>query len=183
MKSESLLSKAIQWLVIIIVVYVIFGMFFPVKSGSRRDLADYTQMSVSEIEKALDVSLPLAEDMETKITQYSKSDVTVYGNGSLGVVCFDGQQGGLFSNSKRYSFFGINVGDTRIYAEENMTYEYDNSIIILNDYGFFLPTYFYYNEAKGDCFAITYDSQKVKVTAMTYYDSYAKITESTSRLY
>ncbi len=179
MQSESMFNKLVKWVVVIALVYMVYTMFFA-GSGEKIDLANYVDATADGLAVSLGVDLPDNPDMVSKIHQYSDSKIKVRGNGHVGVVYFDGKQTGLFCDTRSYSFFNVKLGDYMTSVEANMTYEYDDVFYVINEYGGMSTTYFYYNKANNDCFAIIYNTQHDKVAAMTYYNDYRKISENLS---
>ncbi len=178
MQSESMLTKLVKWVVVIALVYMGYTMFFA--EDEKIDLANYVDATADGLEVSLGIELPDNPDMVSKIHQYSDSKIKVRGNGFVGVVYFDNKQTGLFCSTRNYSFFNVKLGDYMVSVEENMTYDYDDVFFVINEYGGLSTTYFYYNKANNDCFAIIYNTQQDKVAAMTYYNDYRKISENLS---
>ncbi len=153
--------------------------FMNVINPEVKDVTNLVNMSVEGVEKALDVTLNENSSMISQIHQYSDGNVTVYGNGEIGVVYIDDVYAGLHINDKKYSLYGVKIGDSESEAEENMTFPSDDSMSVLNDImEGNSTTVFYRDKAKGDCFVVIYNDHSNRVVAMTYFKNFYKVTEN-----
>lgn len=177
-KNTSGIENLIKWVVIAVIVLFVGDYVLKNINQELPELSNYVDMNVDEIEEALGLELPANESMISQAHQYSNSNVTVNGNDNIGVVYFDGVQGGLYCNSRKYSFFGIELGDYQLSAENNMSYKYDESFIVFDDMLSGLSTtVFYVNYDKGDCLVVVYNDENAMTAAIAYYNNYKKVTE------
>lgn len=188
--SGNIVSKFIK-LVVFLAVLLIAGEFVT-KFVSENELdfsgtTDATKcvtMTAEEVEAALKITLTPDSGMYKQINHYTDSTVTVSGNGNIGVIYFGEQQAGLHINSKRYTLYGIRIGDNEADVERKMTYQYDEACFVINDMaaGYSTAT-FYYNRVSGDCFAVIINDTSKKVAAITYFNDYRKALENLSGIY
>lgn len=130
---------------------------------------------------AADLGITFTDNAEwiSQIHQYSKGAVTVKAAEDIGIVYIDGQQAGIHIRSKKYTIYGIQVGDGEKETYDYTSYPYDNFLSVINDMAAGkTTTYFYYNVEHNDCVAITINDTTNRIVGMTYFYDYKKITET-----
>lgn len=180
-KSSFDLMGIIKWVIIIAVVVVAGKFIMGLINPKVTDVTDYVGMDTAQLEGALDITLEEGSEMKKQISHYSNGQVTVDGNGEIGVVYIDGKHKGLHINNKKYNMFGVTIGDGEFTLDDNMTYQYDDSFNVLNDMiGGKSTATFYFNRAKNDCLVIIINDKSARVVAMTYFNDYKLISENLS---
>lgn len=182
--SDFDLMGIIKWIVIALIVVVGVKLFVNLVNPKATDVTAYVNMETADVEAELDVTLPLAPDMAGKINQWSNNRVvTVNSDGEIGVVYMDGKHIGLHIADKKYTMFGVKIGDGETTIDNNITFDYENSMFVLNDMaeGKSTATY-YYNKTNNDCLVVIINDNSNRVVAMTYFNNYAKVTETLSGL-
>lgn len=178
-KSSSKGWGALIVWVLIIVAVVNIGEWVIDKakdSGANAEMSRIIGMNTQEVEAELGVTLEKNCGMNVQINEYSGGNVTVDGNGDIGVVYINGQYAGIHINSSKYSLFGVKIGDAEVHAEKSMSYEYDSYFSVLNDMAQGQSiTLYYFDEDKGDCLALTYNQRYYTVASMTYFSSLEQI--------
>lgn len=168
-----------RWMMILAAIAGAVFFIMKVVNPEAKDVTNLVNMDVEEVERTLDVTLNENSSMISQIYQYSDGNVTVYGNGEIGVVYIDDLYVGLHINDKKYSLYGVKIGDSETTAEANMTFASDESMVVLNDITKGnSTTVFYINKVKGDCFAVIYNDHSNRAVAMTYFKNCAKVTEN-----
>lgn len=143
------------------------------------DVTDYINFDVATIEKELDIDMKPDAQMASQINQHSTGTVTVEGNGEIGVVYIDGAYAGLHIDAKGYGMFDVAIGDPEYDAIDNLSFDYDDSMVVLNDLmGGQSTTVYYYNVANNDCVVMITNATTNRIVAMTYFCDYARITET-----
>lgn len=186
MQERDLTSKLItvtKWVIIIaILVFVgstIINYFFP----KVTDITPYVNSDKAYIEEQLGVSLPSNPDMLGRIYEYTKGEVSVCGSDGIGIVYIDGLQAGLHTTNKKYSLYGVQLGYSTYRATDSMTYQYDESFVVLTDLeGDTATATFYTNSTNNDCLIIVHNNIVNQVIAITYYNDMKKVTEELSAL-
>ena len=173
------IASIIKWIVIAVVIVIAAKFVINIVNPKVTDLTSYINMETKEVEDKLDVKLAANSNMSSKVNHYSRGTVTVDGNDDFGVVYIDGEYAGLHTQSKKYSLFGVKIGDAGYGVEDKMTFDFDESICVLNDMAAGNSTAtFYADYEKGDCFVVITNDHSNKVVALTYFSDYAKVTET-----
>lgn len=143
------------------------------------DITDYINSDVDTVANALDIEMKPDAEMATQIHHYSQGTVTVEGDGEVGVVYIDGAYAGLHVDAKGYSMFGVAIGDPEYDAVEALSFDYDDSMIVLDDLmAGNSSTVYYYNVQKNNCVALITNGNTNRIVAITYFSDYAKVTET-----
>ncbi len=182
-KSGFDVMGIIKWIVIAVVVVVGVKFLAGIINPKATDVTGYGDMDTEQLEKALDIELQENSDMNRQITHYSNSTVTVDGDGDIGVVYFDGKQKGIHINNKKYSMYGISIGDGEFKIDDNITFEYDEYYSVLDDMlGGKSTATFYCNTKENECLVIIINDKSARVVAMTYFNDCKLITQNLSGL-
>ncbi len=182
-KKGTDVGGIIKWVVIIALVLVGVKLISGVVNPKSTDVTAYVDVDVNQVENALDINLEPSSDMISKITHYSNCQVTVDGAEGIGVVYLDGDRKGLHIDDKKYSMYGLSIGDGEFRVDDALTYKYDEYFSVLNDLmGGKSTAYFYYNESKNDCLVIIINDKSARVVAMTYFNDYKLISENLDSL-
>ncbi len=180
---DSDVFKIIKWVVLIAIVVVAAKFIIKRVNPEVTDVTGLVNKNTAEVEQTLDITLTKNSDMNTKINHYSNGKVTVDGNGEIGVVYIDGRYAGLHIDSKKYSMYGVKIGDGQMDAEGNMTFSYNDTMNVLEDMMQGNSTAVFYEGAtKGDCLVVIYNDYSNRVAAVTYFKDYSKVTENLSSL-
>lgn len=173
----------VKWVVIIIVAVVAFNLIKGLVNPKAVDVTGYGNYDTAQLEKAIDETLEKNTAMSNKITHYSNGTVTVDSAEGIGVVYIDGEQKGLHIDEKKYCMYGISIGDGERVAEENMTYDYTDSMLVINDIAVGNSTaVFYYNTTKNDCLVVFVNDNSARIVAMTYFNDYKLISTNLSSI-
>ena len=169
----------VKWIVIAVIVFVAVKFIINLANPKVTDLTPYINVEAEELSKKLDLDFKDDADMASKVNQYSRGEITVKGDGDVGVVYIDGQYAGLHTDSKSYSMFNLQVGDPEYSMEDDMSFESDESMCVLNDLaGGSSTAYFYARSGGNDCFVIIVNEHSNRIAAMTYFNDYMKVTET-----
>lgn len=187
--SEPVLAKFIK-LVVLLVIFVFVGDYVmnnldisSMDFSGTIEVQEYGSMSSEELEASLGLTLTKNSNMSSQIPHYTKGEVTVDGNGEIGVIYIDGKQTGIHVNSKKYTLFGVRMGYDERKVKENMMFPNDRNFFIIEDMAVGYSTaQFYCNTIKGDCLVLIYNDTSKKVVAMTYYSNYKKALERLSSI-
>lgn len=181
-RKKSTSEIVLTW-IIVIGIAVAIGWYIK-DSRTRIDVTGLVNAEKSTIETELGLELENNPKMVKKIYEYSEAELTVEGGTSLGVALLyaDGKRKGFHIDDKRYTMFGIEIGDNVVDVDNNLAYDYEGTFEVLNDYmdQGVSKGVFYYNEAKNDCLIIVYNDATGLVVALTYYSDYKKMTEELS---
>lgn len=181
--KRSLIYKIIGILIILIVFGLLwYGIKYVVSSSGKDITSDLTKPE-SDIALDLGIKFEQNDGKAKSIPQYSNGTVTVRSGRDLNVIYINGKQIGVNTNGRLYRFFDVGINDAEKDALDNMTYEYDDCMILLDDVtNGESDTYFYYNEKKNDCLVLTVNNRSNRIADMTYYTDYKKVTEKLSGL-
>lgn len=147
-----------------------------------QDITTLLTQNENQIASALGVTFENNTEWVSQIHQYSNGAVTVKAAEGIGIVYIDGKQAGVHVRDKAYTMFGIQLGDGEQQAHDHTSYPYDNFLSILNDMAEGkTTTYFYYNEGRNDCVALTINDTTNRIVGMTYFYDFNKIMENIDR--
>ncbi len=160
-------------------VFLVMKIFFP----KVKDISNCVNMDSAALEKELGVKLERNDKTAGRVRQYSSGNVTTDGNGDIAVLYLDGKQFGIHIDNKKYSIYGIKIGDTLIDVRNNITYKYENTFNVMNDlYSGKSTSDFYFSRATNDCLMLTYNDTSGRVVAITYFNDFRRATEKLSGL-
>lgn len=181
-RRKSTSEIVLTWLVLIGIAIAIA--WFVKENNTRIDVTHLVNASKAAIETELGVELNSNPKMIKKIYEYSEGELTVEGGSESGVALLyiDEIRKGFHIDKKRYTMFGIEMGDSMLEVDDNLKYDYENSFEVLDDYfdQGSSKGVFYYNKAKNDCLIIVYNDVTGRVVALTYYSDYKRVTEELS---
>lgn len=180
-RKKTTSEKVAQW-ILIAAVLIVAGILL--KNYMKvTDVTNLVNAPKSTVESTLKVKLESRPNYAQRLYRYTEREMAMDGGDKgIGVVYLDGKQCGMHIDHRKYSMFGIHIGDSEIDVDNNMTYNCEGSFGVLDDY------YdqgnsrgqFYYNEANNDCIVIIYNDFTGRVLAVTYYNEYRKVTEKLS---
>ncbi|SER05956.1 hypothetical protein SAMN02910369_02970 [Lachnospiraceae bacterium NE2001] len=181
--TRSLVYKIIG-LVFLVAVFVAlwYGIRYVV-SSSGKDIT--TNLTLAEHEIGLNLGITFSDnpDKVKSVQQYSNGKVTVRSGRGLNIIYIDGKQVGVNTSSREYRFFDVGINEAEKDALDGMTYQYDDSMILINDVmDGESDTYFYYNKKNNDCLVLTVNNRSNRIADMTYYTDFKKVTEKLSGL-
>ena len=172
-KSEFDAMVIVKWVVIIALVVVAISLVKGLISPKATDVTKFVNYDYNQLQDAIDEDIEKNTDMSSKITHYSNGTVTVDSAEGIGIVYIDGAQKGLHIDDKKYCMFGISLGDGETTIEENITYDYTEYMLVLNDLaGGKSTATIYYNTSKNDCLVVLVNDKSARVVAMTYFNDY-----------
>lgn len=173
----------IKWIIIVIIVVVGVKAVSGIIKPKVTDVTSYKDMDASMLQEKLDVTFESNCDMDKQITHYSNGTVTVDGDGEIGVVYIDGKQKGIHVNDKKYSMYGVSIGDGEYKIDDVLTYEYEECFNVLDDMaGGKSTASFYYNTKNNDCLVLIINDNSARVVAITYFNDYKLISKNLSGL-
>lgn len=176
----GIIIKAVVTVIICLVVISV-GKVIIKKFAGAKDITDYVNKSETEIEKALGIKLEDAPEKVSGVHQYSGGTVTVSSDGDISVVYIDGVQKGVKVDNKKYSMFGVKIGDPAYKLTDNLKYNYTGTFNVINDImSGKSTTDYYYNRDKNDCFVVIVNEDSGRVVSMTYYNDFNRISENLS---
>ena len=163
----------VKWVVIIALVVVAVSLVKGLISPKATDVTKFVNYDYDQLKDAIDEDIEKDTDMSSKITHYSNGTVTVDSAEGIGIVYIDGARKGLHIDDKKYCMFGISLGDGETTIEDNITYDYTEYMLVLNDLaGGKSTATIYYNTSKNDCLVVFVNDKSARVVAMTYFNDY-----------
>ena len=121
--------------------------------------------------------------MKDKIYKYTDKELSVDKDSKTGFsfIYLDGEYAGIHIDSKKYSIFGLQVGDAEISVENKITYEYDNSFQVIDEIERGVSdTCFFENSNNNTGLALTVNNATNCIVAITYYTDMDEITKELS---
>lgn len=183
-REKNALNTLVIRILIICVVVIVGEKVLNYMMPERTDVTGMVNMETEELEAVLDISMTRNSDMVKKVNQYSEGEVTVDSDSDIGVVYIDGKQTGLHIHNRKYYMYNVHLGDAKVNVEDQMTYEYEERMTVVNDeMEGYSTAVFYYNSARGDCLVVIYNDYSNRVVALTYFNNLSKVTESLQRLF
>ena len=176
-EKRSLIYKILAGVILLVVAFGIYkGVSYITGSGGK-DITSELSKTDSEVAADLKITFEDNPGRLKAIPQYASGEVTVKSGKDLHVIYLKGKQVGFNTDSRKYRFFGVGINDAEKHALENMTYQYDDTFVVLNDIlGGNSDTYFYYNKKNNDCFVLTINKGTARVVNMTYFTEMRKMT-------
>ena len=184
-KKKDAVSYIIKGVVAVIIGILLFtfGKTMLKKMAGAEDITDLVGKSEEEIEKKLDVKLVDSPDMVSTVHQYSNGNISVSSDSNISVIYINGAEKGIKIDSKKYSMYGIKIGDPAYKLEDNLNYDYTDKFEVLNDMmSGKSTTDYYYNVDKNDCFIAIVNDDSGRVVSMSYYNDFKMISENLSGL-
>ena len=183
-KDKNITGTIIKAVVALIIAIIAFTAVKKIiKNVSGKDITDYVNKSEEEIEKALDIKLTDAPEKVSSVHQYSNGNISVSSDGDVSVIYINGIQKGVKVDSKKYSMFGVKIGDPAYKLEDNLKYNYTGVFNVLDDMmSGKSTTDYYYNRDKNDCFIVIVNEDSGRVVSMSYYNDFRIISENLSGL-
>lgn len=180
-EKRGIIFKIIGAVIILIALFGIYkGVFYLVGSGGK-DITQYLSMTEDELAEEFKIKFEDNTQMAKAVPQYSKGEVTVRSGGGLNVVYINGKQIGIHSDSRKYKLYNVAINSAEKDAIEDTTYDYENSLVVINDMlGGNSKSYYYYNRKNNDCLVMTVNDNSNRVASLTYYTDFRKITEDLS---
>ena len=143
-----------------------------------QDITTMLNWKENEISTSLEEVFVDNQGWTTDVYHYSKGSIAVKGAEDIGVVYIDGRQIGVHIASKKYTIFGVQVGDGEKHMYDNTTYPFDSFISIVDTINGGRSTlYIYYNNSRNDCIFFKINSSTNRIESMTYYSDFRKVTE------
>lgn len=142
------------------------------------DVTGMVNMTTEELEVALGTSLTLNSDMAQRINHYSKDEIITNSTDGIGVIYIRSRQKGLHIDSRKYSMYGLHMGDSETDVEKKITYKYEDRFgIVTDDVKGSSNAIFYFNKKNNDCLVVIHNNYSGKVVAVTYFNDLEKMTE------
>lgn len=143
-----------------------------------QDITTMLNWKENEISTSLEEVFVDNQGRTTDVYHYSKGSIAVKGAEDIGVVYIDGRQIGVHIASKKYTIFGVQVGDGEKHMYDNTTYPFDSFISIVDTINGGRSTlYIYYNNSRNDCIFFKINNSTNRIESMTYYSDFRKVTE------
>ena len=182
-ETRNFIVPAIRMIIILLIIgsiiFVASKAIVSVVMPEGEDITSLLTSNADTVAAKLGVTFQDNPEWVSRIHQYSKGTVTVKAAEDIGIVYIDSKQIGIQVESKAYTMFGIQIGDGEKYAYDHMTYPYDDFLSVLNDMAEGkTTTYFYYNQKRNDCLALTINDTTNRIVGMTYFTDYQKVTET-----
>ncbi len=184
-KKNDAVSYIIKGVVAVIIGILLFtfGKTMLKKIAGAEDITDLVGKSEEEIEKKLDIKLEDSPEKVSSVHQYSNGQISVSSNGDISVVYINGVKKGVKIDSKKYTMFGVKIGDPAYKLGDILNYNYTNSFNVINDMmSGKSTTDYYYNVDKNDCFIAIVNDDSGRVVSMSYYNDFKMISENLSGL-
>lgn len=183
-RKKSIWSKLLKWIVMISLIAVAGNYIIAVINAPCTDVTDMVDMDTEKLERTLGITMVRDSNMYKKINHYSRGKVSTDSDTGIGVVYIDGKRIGLHIDSKRYSMYGLHIGDTQMSVDRKTTYEFDSMFDVYDDIvnGTSTAT-FYYNKKNNDCLVVICNDKSNRVVALTYFNNLNKVTEQLSKMF
>lgn len=179
--SRTVVLRVVAILFVALLVFAFYKMAIYFTASGGKDITSSLTKSEDEISKELGITFEDNAERVRAIPQYSSGTVTVKSGNELHIVYINGKQVGVNTDSRKYRFFNVGINDPEQTALRDMTYQYDDSMIVMNDLlGGNSSTYFYYNKKNKDCLVLTVSDKTNRIVSMTYYTNFKKATETLS---
>lgn len=177
-KKKSIWSKLLKWIVMISLIVVAGNYIIEVINAPCTDVTDMVDMDTEKLERTLGITMVRDSNMYQKITHYSKGNVSTDSDTGIGVIYIDGKQVGLHIDSRKYSMYGLHIGDTQMSVDRKTTYKFEGAFEVYDDMvnGTSTAT-FYYNKNNNDCIVVICNDKSNRVVALTYFKDMKKMTE------
>ena len=175
-EKRSLIYKIIGIVILLVaIVFIYRGVNYLTGTGGKDITAELTK-SEDEIAKDMRIKFEDNDARLKSIPHYANGTVKVRSGKELHVVYLDDEQTGINSNSRKYRFFGVGINDPEKTAVNNMTYQYEDCIIVASDLiAGNSDTYFYYNTKNNDAFVLAINKNSARVVNMTYFTDCKKM--------
>ena len=180
-------NSAVSSIIKIVMAFVIVGLLIflgkklvSVVLPEGEDVTQYIKMNEKDIAAGLKTTFSDNAEWVPQIHQWTNNGkVTVHSDENIGVVYIDGKQTGIHIHTKKYMLYNIRIGMGEVEVNKGTTYKYDNMLSVLDDMKEGkTTTYYYYNQAQNDCIAVTINDTTNRVTGITYFNDFKKVTES-----
>jgi hypothetical protein len=159
-------------LVLIIAFVVVRNKYF-----SSHDLTPDVNLSEDELAKKYKMNFEEDKNMLQKVPRWTDAKVSVKSDKDLCVVYANGKQVGLHTSNKRYTIYGVKVGDPDYKVEDMLTFKHESNFSVLNDIGNGSATaYYYYDWSKNACVVLTVNDTSNRIVAITYYSDLKTMT-------
>ena len=174
-------SALVTWIERIIIIVLLIIAVQRVKDYLFPEAIDVTgmvNMTTEELEVALGTSLTQNSDMAQRINHYSRDEIITNSTDGIGVIYIRSRQKGLHIDSRKYSMYGLHLGDSETDVEEKITYKYEDRFTrMTGDVKGSSNSIFYYNKKNNDCLVVIYNNYTGKAVAITYFNDLKKMTE------
>lgn len=177
-RKKSIWGKLLTWIVMISLIVVAGNYIIEVINAPCTDVTGMVDMETEKLESTLGITMVRDSNMYQKINHYSKGNVSTDSDTGIGVVYVDGKQVGLHIDSRKYSMYGLHIGDTDMSVDRKTTYKYEDAFEVYDDMvnGTSTAT-FYYNNKNNDCLVVICNDRSSRVVALTYFKDMKKMTE------
>ncbi len=180
--KKSPTEKFVQWFITIAVIAIAAVLIKNYMTVI--DVTGLANASKTTIESTLKKTLVENPRMVNKIYRYTDDELTVEGGTDDGVALLylNNERCGFHIDNRKYSMFGIKMGMSELDVDDELTYSYDQTYVVLDDL-YDQGTsrgVFYCNQDKNDCLIIVYNDMTGRVLALTYYSDMKKVTENLS---
>jgi len=177
-KIRSLIYKIVG---ILIILGILVAMYFGIKyvvSSSGKDITNILTYEEQDIGLKLGIEFTDNENKVKSVREYSGGTVTVRSGKELNIIYINGKQVGVNTSSRKYRFYNVGINDAEYDAINNMTYDCEGSMSVINDMaGGTSDTYYYYNTKNNDCLVLTINKKSNRVADMTYYTNCQLVTK------
>lgn len=181
-RQKALLEKVIKWAILIVVIVVVGQKLKDFIAPEVTDVTNMVHLEKGDLERTLDIELTPNSDKVRQIYEWSEGEVTVDSDDDIAVVYIDGKQMGLHIDGRKYSMYGLHMGDAMISVDRLTTFEYDGVFHVINDdFVGYSTAYYYYDEKNNDCLVVICNDKSGRVVALTYYNDFNKVTEQLDR--
>ena len=167
------------------ILFFIAFMFYRGISFKPTDITSYADQDKDTILSTLDITVTPAPYMKDKIYEYTDKELSVDKDDKTGfaVIYLDDEYAGIHIDSKKYSIFGLQVGDAEISVENKITYEYDRSFQVIDEIERGVSdTWFFENYDNNTGLALTVNNATNCIVAITYYTDMDEITKELSSI-
>lgn len=175
---ENLKKTLIGLLVLAILVIVGKIIFFP----TPKDLTDSAKLSEEELASKFHITFQRDETMDKYIPQWTNGSTIEAKTGKgLTVYSVDGVYSGFHFDTKKWTVYGLKVGMAVQDIDGAITFNYEDSFMVLNDVlGGNSSADYYYNTATNEMLTVTISDRTGRIAAISYTNNFRKVTENLS---
>lgn len=181
-RKKSVWGKLLKWIVMISLLVVAGSFIKEELYPPCTDVTNMMDMDTEKLERTLGITMVRESKMYKKINHYSRGKASTDSDTGIAVVYIDGKRIGLHIDSRKYSMYGLHIGDTQMSVDRKTTYEFDSMFDVYDDIvnGTSTAT-FYYNKKNNDCLVVICNDRSNRVVALTYFNDLNKVTEQLSK--
>lgn len=176
--TRRIIFRIIGLIFLVIIGFTAYKLTVYLTGDGGEDITADLDKDEEELAAKYDITFKDNDKRVKAIPNYSTGKMTVRSGKDLHLIYINGKRVGINTDSRDYRFFDVGINQPAREAMNNMSYEYEMSMIIGNDLmGGSSDSYYYYNTKKNDCFVLTVNGNSNRIVNMTYFTDFKKMTE------